>query len=122
MRLTILSWKRLYTVLDLKSNFLYGIGSVTQSFSFTYFLYMRERFSAVGASCARDSARYVNENHRNRKLNSPGNPAKRFEEPQILVNYIGEVNKFSIEISWPLRWSGKQGTRMWLIFYWNGCR
>ena len=27
------------------------------SFSFTYFLYMRERFSAVGASCARDSAR-----------------------------------------------------------------
>ena len=28
MRLTILSWKRLYTVLDLKSNFLYGIGSV----------------------------------------------------------------------------------------------
>ena len=27
------------------------------SFSFTYLLYMRERFSAVGASCARDIAR-----------------------------------------------------------------
>ena len=27
------------------------------AFSFTYFLYMRERFSAVGASCARDIAR-----------------------------------------------------------------
>ena len=29
----------------------------TGSFSFTYLLYMRERFSAVGASCARDIAR-----------------------------------------------------------------
>ena len=27
------------------------------SFSFTYLLYVRERFSAVGASCARDIAR-----------------------------------------------------------------
>ena len=27
------------------------------SFSFTYLLYMREHFSAVGASCARDIAR-----------------------------------------------------------------
>ena len=27
------------------------------SFSFTYLLYMRERFSAVGASCARDIVR-----------------------------------------------------------------
>ena len=27
------------------------------SFSFTYLLYMSERFSAVGASCARDIAR-----------------------------------------------------------------
>ena len=30
---------------------------VTGSFSFTYLLYMREHFSAVGASCARDIAR-----------------------------------------------------------------
>ena len=31
--------------------------NLTGSFSFTYLLYMRERFSAVGASCARDIAR-----------------------------------------------------------------
>ena len=31
--------------------------NLSGSFSFTYLLYMRQRFSAVGASCARDSAR-----------------------------------------------------------------
>ena len=30
---------------------------LSEPFSFTYLLYMRERFSAVGASCARDIAR-----------------------------------------------------------------
>ena len=33
------------------------LGELSGSFSFTYLLYMRERFSAVGASCARDIAR-----------------------------------------------------------------